>query len=83
MRTLDAEVVLHHPHRGKAQLVGQLDLLDGFAIDALLFLLLAVGPGFGNFQFEQQVEFHGITPGMKGKSIASHSRKFVVYGYKS
>src|SRR5438445_9847684 len=57
------KVVLHVPGGVEAQLVGQLDLLEGLPVRLLLGLPLPIGvraiPRLGDVDFIEQVELHG------------------------
>ena len=60
------EVVLDQPDRVEAELVGQLDLLEGLVVGLLLGLALVLrelaGPGAGNVDLVEQVQLQGVGP---------------------
>ena len=66
VRSALSEVVLHQPDGVEAELVGQLDLLEGFGVGLLLGPPLVfgelAGPGPGDVDLVEQVQLQGLQP---------------------
>jgi hypothetical protein len=71
------EVVLHVPRRVEAEGVGQLDLLERLLVGLLLHLPLAprvrLGPGLGDVDLVEQIQFHRRAPVVSGSFATANT----------